>query len=86
MLGLKFAYATNGHEILEFDYSTGLQLARADFPAPTELWERYRAARGSKDPESAERLPTPSNHQTGKSERYYQQAAISAAPHRSVRR
>jgi type I site-specific restriction endonuclease len=25
MLGLKFAYATNGHEIIEFDYSTGLE-------------------------------------------------------------
>ena len=24
MLGLKFAYATNGHEIIEFDYFTGL--------------------------------------------------------------
>ena len=25
MLGLKFAYATNGHEIIEFDYFTGLE-------------------------------------------------------------
>ena len=25
MLGLKFAYATNGDEIIEFDYTTGLE-------------------------------------------------------------
>ena len=25
MLGLKFAYATNGHDLIEFDYVTGLE-------------------------------------------------------------
>ena len=25
MLGLKFAFATNGHDIIEFDYCTGRQ-------------------------------------------------------------
>ena len=28
MLGLKFAYATNGHEIIEFDYFTGTETSR----------------------------------------------------------
>src|SRR3972149_3571104 len=44
MLGLKFAYATNGHEIIEFDYSTGLEKTRSDYPAPDDLWARYRKA------------------------------------------
>src|SRR5438874_8985952 len=34
MLGLKFAYATNGHEIVEFDYFAGLETPRADYPTP----------------------------------------------------
>src|ERR1700681_4740919 len=32
MLGLKFAYATNGHEIIEFDYVTGIEQACSDYP------------------------------------------------------
>lgn len=32
MLGLKFAYATNGHEIIEFDYFTGRETACASYP------------------------------------------------------
>ncbi len=76
MLALKFAYATNGHEILELDYFTGQEIERADFPPPAELWARYREGRGLADPQTAERLLTPFNHQTGKGERYYQQVAI----------
>lgn len=34
MLGLLFAYATNGQEIVEFDYATGREEARADYPTP----------------------------------------------------
>lgn len=40
ILGLKFAYATNGAEILEFDFLTGLETLRHDFPTPAELWSR----------------------------------------------
>src|SRR6059036_3142058 len=32
MLGLKFAYATNGEEIVEFDYFTGIEKLRTDYP------------------------------------------------------
>jgi type I restriction enzyme, R subunit len=46
MLGVKFAYATNGHEIVEFDYTTGLEKALTGYPTPAELWERYRSASG----------------------------------------
>ena len=41
MLGLKFAYATNGHEIIEFDYVTGRETICAGYPTPAELWQRY---------------------------------------------
>jgi len=42
--GLKFAYATNGHEIIEFDYTTGTEKTIPVFPSPSELWARLAAA------------------------------------------
>ena len=79
MLGLKFAYATNGHEIIEIDYTMGVERSVAGYPAPAELWVRYRQAKGISDPVQAERLLTPFNHAVGKGERYYQQIAINHA-------
>jgi type I restriction enzyme R subunit len=76
MLGLKFAYATNGHEIIEVDYSTGRETARADYPTPAQLWQRYRTASGIHDQQAADRLLTPFNHAVGMGERYYQQTAV----------
>src|SRR5256885_8000201 len=76
MLGLKFAYATNGHDIIEFDYFAGLETPRADYPTPDELWQRYCAAGRLSDPQTADRLLTPFNHTVGQGERYYQQIAI----------
>ena len=36
MLGLQFAYATNGHEIVEIDYFSGTETLRSDsLPRPT---------------------------------------------------
>jgi type I restriction enzyme, R subunit len=43
MLDLKFAYATNGHEIIEFDYFRGTEVTVPAFPNPDELWQRLRA-------------------------------------------
>jgi type I restriction enzyme R subunit len=40
-LGLKFAYATNGEGIVEFDYLTGKEQFLSAFPTPDELWSRY---------------------------------------------
>ena len=34
ILGLKFAYATNGAEIIEFDYTTGVERSVTMFPVP----------------------------------------------------
>src|SRR5438093_662929 len=47
MLGLKFAYATNGREIVEFDYYTAVEAARDDFPKPDEPSNRYLARQGN---------------------------------------
>lgn len=76
MLGLKYAFATNGHEIIEFDYGTGLEVTRAGYPTPDELWQRYRASSGIEDQQVADRLLTPFNHEVGKGERYYAQIAV----------
>jgi type I restriction enzyme R subunit len=78
MLGLKFAYATNGHETIEFDYFTGRETAVPGYPTPAGLWARYRVGTGLTDA-SAERLLTPMNHTVGKGERYYQEIAVNRA-------
>lgn len=75
LLGLKFAYATNGEEIVEFDFFTGVEQVVTEFPAPAALWSRYRAGQGLKAP-TAEQLVTPMNRIVGKGERYYQQIAV----------
>jgi len=75
-LGLKFAYATNGHELIEIDYFTGKETSVTDYPDPETLWKRYQAGAGIK-PSAAESLLQPFNHAVGKGERYYQQIAIS---------
>jgi type I restriction enzyme R subunit len=76
ILGLKFAYATNGEGIIEFDYSTGRERELPAFPTPDELWGRLRAATGLNDETAANRLLTPDNLTTGKEPRYYQHIAI----------
>ena len=40
ILDLKFAFATNGKGIVEFDYITGIERSIATFPTPAELWVR----------------------------------------------
>jgi type I restriction enzyme R subunit len=76
ILGLKFAYATNGHEVLEFDFLTGKETAIEQFPTPDELWARLRAAEGLQDEETAKRLLSPAYHLSGLTPRYYQEIAI----------
>ncbi|MBU1751794.1 MAG: DEAD/DEAH box helicase family protein [Chloroflexi bacterium] len=76
ILGLQFAYATNGPRILEFDFATGLERELAAFPAPAELWSRWRQAQGLADDAATEHLLTPYNLTLGKIPRYYQEIAI----------
>src|SRR5262249_51193575 len=76
MLGLKFAYATNGHDIIEINYFSGKETHVTDYPSPNDLWLRYQKGQDLSTPEVGERLLTPFNHTVGKDERYYQQIAI----------
>jgi type I restriction enzyme R subunit len=78
ILGLKFAYATNGLDILEFDFTVGQERELTSFPTPDELWTRLtRSNHLSAD--AAEHLLTPAYHLGGKSPRYYQEIAINRA-------
>jgi type I restriction enzyme R subunit len=78
ILGLKFAYATNGIEILEFNFITGLENKIEKFPTPTELWNRLNSIVPAKT-EIQETLLKPFVATPGKEIRYYQQLAINKA-------
>src|SRR5467141_135867 len=78
ILGLKFAYATNGHSIIEHDFLTGLDNEIQNFPKPSELWDRLCSAENISEG-VGERLLTPYYHLSGKSPRYYQEIAINGA-------
>ena len=79
ILGLKFAYSTNGHGIVEFDYTTGTESEIENFPPPDELWSRFRLAEKLTSDDTAGRLLIPANLTTGKEPRYYQRIAIQRA-------
>ncbi len=74
-LGLKFAYATNGHSVVEFDFLTGVETESKGFPSPTDLWSRLRAA-GKISDADAHTILTPFNLTGGKEPYYYQRVAI----------
>jgi len=78
-LGLKFAYSTNGHGIVEFDYASGKERQLESFPTPDELWQRLRSAEKIINDETASKLLTPANATVGKGQRYYQEIAINRA-------
>jgi type I restriction enzyme R subunit len=76
ILSLRFAYATNGPEIIEFDFITGLERAMAAYPTPAELWSRLRAAEKLTDDDLVRCLLTPFNLTSGKIPHYYQEIVI----------
>jgi len=78
ILGFKFAYATNGREIIEFDYLTGQQRDLDRFPTPQELWTRLSGAEQI-DPQDAAHILEPYQREQGKTPRYYQEIAINWA-------
>ncbi|MDP2937364.1 MAG: DEAD/DEAH box helicase family protein, partial [Dehalococcoidia bacterium] len=75
ILGLKFAYSTNGQGIIEFDYLNGTEKHLEAFPTPSELWERLRTGQGWNDT-TVKGLLTPIYHFPDKGLRYYQEIAI----------
>jgi type I restriction enzyme R subunit len=78
LLGLHFAYATNGREIVEIDYFAGTETARGEFPSPAELFARLRAGKGLRE-KSVQSLLEPYNLSASKPPRYYQHLAITRA-------
>src|SRR5437899_2230874 len=78
ILGLKFAYSTNGHGIVEHDFLTGKDTDIDTFPTPDDLWNRLKQSENISD-EIKERLLAPYYHLSGKSPRYYQEIAINRA-------
>jgi len=78
ILGLKFAYSTNGSDILEFDFLTGIEKEILKFPTPSELWHRLNSV----EPLKAgiqETFLKPFFAVAGKEIRYYQRIAINTA-------
>ncbi len=78
ILGLKFAYSTNGKGIVEHDFINGKDTDLENFPTPEELWMRLSQSEGI-EPEIAGRLLEPCNTLPGKTPRYYQEIAINRA-------
>ena len=79
ILGLKFAYASNGKEIIEFDFFTGKETILTEFPSPNELWKRQRVGLGLASDDIAEKVLTPGLPDPGKPLRYYQEIAVNRA-------
>ncbi len=78
MLGLKFAYSSNGDGFIEHDFLTGSEreLALDEFPTPDELFARYH---GEENPDPAvDRIREQPYYsaQGFNSPRYYQRIAI----------
>lgn len=79
VLGLRFAYSSNGREIIEIDMTAGTERERADFPSPAELWERQsdQLHLGSAVAETT--LLTPGFPDPERPPRYYQEIAVNRA-------
>lgn len=75
MLGLRFAYATNGRRIIEIDYDTGTEREIERYPSPDELWARRSSGTQLPAPSTKHWLE-PYNLASGKIPRYYQDIAI----------
>lgn len=78
-LDVPFAYSTNGKGFIEHDFTTGKErsLSMDEFPAPEELWRRYRAARNLVGEYPEQVITTPYYREYGSmSPRYYQCIAI----------
>lgn len=76
MLGLKFAYSTNGQKFIEHDYTTGAEKELDDLPSPEVLWKKYRSFEGISSDEISEKLLSPYYLNPDRQPRYYQQIAI----------
>ncbi len=80
MLGVKFAYASNGRKIIEHDFITGLERDLENFPTPDELWSRLQGTLNLPQPQDkTDALSAYWEQVGGKTPRYYQMIAINRA-------
>ncbi|MBI5944192.1 MAG: DEAD/DEAH box helicase family protein [Chloroflexi bacterium] len=80
MMGLKFAYASNGKGIVEHDFITGMERTLDAFPSPDELWGRLKGTFNfQSEKEEKDSLSDYWQEVGGKAPRYYQQVAINRA-------
>ncbi|MBN1876894.1 MAG: DEAD/DEAH box helicase family protein [Anaerolineae bacterium] len=78
ILGLHFAYATNGKRIIEHDFATGLEQEIGRYPTPQTLFARWREAENLSQA-AADKLLQPTYVVPNKRPRYYQEIAINRA-------
>jgi type I restriction enzyme R subunit len=78
ILGLPFAFASNGRELIAHDLTTGTESRPAELPSPEQLWEQWKATTQMSD-EVSRVLLTPSYPDTDRQLRYYQLRAINRA-------
>ena len=76
MLGLNFAYSTNGKLIVEFDFVTGKESSFYKMPQPSKLWQRLKTHEGFTSQHEEDLILSPFDLTGGKTPRYYQQIAI----------
>lgn len=80
MLGVKFAFSSNGKGIVEHDYTTGQERDILQFPGSEELWARQCGEWGLLEEQDAKDALTAYFEEVGgKTPRYYQQVAINRA-------
>ncbi|MBW8815024.1 MAG: DEAD/DEAH box helicase family protein [Caulobacterales bacterium] len=79
VLGLRFAYASNGREIIEIDLAAGTEIERRDFPSPAELWSRQQTGLSLPSESAAATLLTPGYPDPERPLRYYQEIAVNRA-------
>jgi type I restriction enzyme R subunit len=77
MLGVKFAYASNGHTTIEHNYLTGETKEIDSYPSPDELWRRLNGNSPFAAENAKEQLLTPARPKNPL--RYYQEIAINRA-------
>ena len=78
ILGVPFAFATNGREIIWRNALTGQESRPADFPSPDALWQ-LAAEQGELDERTTDVLLTPSYEDANRQLRYYQILATNRA-------
>ena len=77
MMGLKFAYSSNGKGIVEHDFITGMERNLDAFPSPDELWDRLKGTlKFENEKDEVDALSNYWQEVNGKTPRYYQQIAI----------